>query len=221
MAPRWVLSLGFILAASLLPYASAHSQVPCDVKGISVGDKMTREQLMQQLSISKFKLNPKRSSFEETLPLLEKYGVMGAAEIEEEKIGPFCDEKYCTIPFGLTVGDDHIPIKVYVALTNDTVTEINVFFNAIFWDDIFKILTKKYGPEWSVERRKTGVMDYQTKKIDQWELIVATHRLGGKNPRTNDTCSLGAANIDLVFYHHDALGSLHSIFWIKRDARDF
>jgi hypothetical protein len=210
-----------MLAASLLPHRFAHSQVPCDVKGVTVGDKMTREQLMQQLGISKFKLNPERSSYEDFWALVDKYGIIPAGEIEEEKIGPFCSETSCTIPFGLSVGDDHIPIKMHVALRNDTVTEINIFFNVIYWNDICSILTRKYGPAWDIERKQTGVMDYETKKMDFWELVSATHRLGGRNPRTKDTCSLGAANIDLVFYHHDALGSVHSIFWIKRDAKDF
>src|SRR5262245_31655092 len=107
-ARRWIILLGFLPGTIALFAAPAHAVVPCDFKGFSVGDEMTREQLMQQLGISKFKLDPKRSSFEETWPLQEKYGVIGAAEIEEEKIGSFCSEKSCTIPFGLTVGDDHV-----------------------------------------------------------------------------------------------------------------
>jgi hypothetical protein len=133
----------------------------------------------EQLGISKFKLNPERSSYEETWALVEKYGIIPTGEIEEEKIGPNCSETSCTIPFGLSVGDDHIPIKMHVALRKDTVTEINVFFNVIYWNDIFSILTRKYGPEWDIERKQTGVTDYETKKTDLWELVSARHRLGG------------------------------------------
>ena len=85
---------------------------------------------------------------------------------------------------------------MHVALRNDTVTEINVFFNVIYWNEIFNILTRKYGPAWDIERKQTGVMDYQTKKTDLWELVSATHRLGGRNPHTKDTYTIGAANID-------------------------
>ena len=106
-------------------------------------------------------------------------------------------------------------------MKNDTVTEIEVSFNSIFWNDIFPILTKKYGSSWNIEKGQIGVMDYETKKIDLLEHIIATHRLGGRNSRTNDTCSLTATNIDIIFRHHDMLGALHAIFVIKRESKDF
>jgi hypothetical protein len=45
--------------------------------------------------------------------------------------------------------------------------------------------------------------------------------MGGTNRLSNDTCSISAANIDLLFKHHDSLGSLHAVLALKREAKDF
>jgi hypothetical protein len=86
---------------------------------------------------------------------------------------------------------------------------------------VWTILTKKYGPAWDIERNEMPVMDYETKKVDQLERVIVTHKLGGINPQTRDTCSLSATNIDIIFRHHDSLGTLHAIFGIKRESKDF
>ncbi len=50
---RWTLLLGFVLgAAQSLAAAPVRSQVPWDFKGVPVGDKLSREQLMQQFGIN-------------------------------------------------------------------------------------------------------------------------------------------------------------------------
>jgi hypothetical protein len=65
-------------------------------------------------------------------------------------------------------------------------------------------------------------MDYESKKTDQFERVIATHKFGSVNPQTKDTCSLAAANIDITFrHHHDSLGTPHAIFGIKRESKDF
>jgi hypothetical protein len=112
-------------------------------------------------------------------------------------------------------------VKLFVVLRNDIVTEIEVFFNSLFWKEIWEIIVKKYGNSWDIERYTIGVMEYQTKKVDQIERVIATHRPGGRNTRTNDTCRLSATNIDIIYRHHDILGMLHAIFVIKRDSTDF
>src|SRR4051812_13057725 len=109
-----------------------HSQVPCDFKGVSVGDKITREQLMQRLGIKNFKLDPPTPSFEEGYPKVEQYGINGAAEREDDKIGPYCREDSCEIPRGIFVGDDNIPVKVFVKLKASRIHTIEVSFNSIF-----------------------------------------------------------------------------------------
>jgi len=156
-----------VFAAGLLAAGRVHSQmVPCDFKGIAIGDKLTREQVMERLGIKKFTLDPPSRDLMEMNADLDKYGITGAGEREDDKIGPYCREDYCTIPYGLSVGDDHIPIKVFVALkAKDTITAIEVSFNYIFWNDMWDIMVKKYGPAWEIERSKTTVMDYETKLI--------------------------------------------------------
>jgi hypothetical protein len=182
---------------------------------------MSREQLMQRLGISKFKINPPKPFLDDTQQLIEKFGITPAAEIQDDNIGPYCRDNSCNIPFGIAVGDNNIPVKVFVALKNDEVTEIEVFFNSIFWNDVFAIIRKRYGPAWDIERDILPVMDYGTKKIDQLDRIIATHKLGGRSSHTQDTCSLMATNIDIIFRHHDSLGALHAIFVIKRESKDF
>ena len=76
-------------------------------------------------------------------------------------------------------------------------------------------------PHGQIERKTASVMDYETKKIDQFEQVIASHKFGGINPQTKDTCSLFGTNIDIIFRHHDLLGTLHAIFAIKRESKDF
>jgi hypothetical protein len=213
--------LGIMLGATSFLSVEAHAQVPCDFKGIAIGDKLTREQVMERLGIKKFKLDPPSPDFMEMQPELDKYGITGAAEREDDKTGPYCRENSCTIPYGVVVGDDKIPVKVFVALKADTVYAIEVFFNTIFWNDVWEIMLKKYGPMWEIDRSPTTVMDYGTKKVDQLELVSATHKLGGTNSQSHDTCSISAANIDIIFRHNDSLGSLHAILALKRQPKDF
>jgi hypothetical protein len=98
-------------------------------------------------------------------PLIERYGITPSAELEDDKMGPYCRDAYCNIPFGLKVGDDNIPVKVFASLKNGTVTEIEVFFNSIFWNDIFLILKNKYGSSWKIEKVKSALWITRPKKI--------------------------------------------------------
>src|SRR5258708_40347804 len=86
------------LAASMIFGLPAQSQVRCDFKGVAVGDKMGREQVMQRFGIKKFKLDPPRSDFMEMHAQIGKYGITGAAEREDDQIGPYCRENSCNIP---------------------------------------------------------------------------------------------------------------------------
>jgi hypothetical protein len=210
-----------MLGATTFLSVPTHAQVPCDFKGIAIGDKLTREQVMERLGVKKFKLDPPSADFMEMQPEIEKYGITGAAEREDDKTGPYCRQDSCSVPYGVSVGDDKIPVKIFVALKGGAIYAIEVFFNSIFWNDIWEIMLKKYGPTWDVERSVTTVMDYGTKKVDQVELVSATHRSGGINRQSNETCSISAANIDIIFRHHDSLGSLHAILALKRQAKDF
>lgn len=216
---RWNIPMVIMLGVAAFFAAPAHAQVPCDFKGVSVGDKMTPEQLMGRFGISKFKVDSSRDEID--WKEVEKYGITGAAERQDDKTGPYCREDYCKIPFGIAVGDNNIAVKVFAALKEGVVYAIEVSYNTIFWNDLWDIITKKYGPTWDVERDTMVVMDYETKKTDQFERVMATHKFGGVNPQTKDTCNLYATNIDIIFRHHDSLGMLHALFAIKRIPKDF
>jgi hypothetical protein len=59
--------------------SSSAAETPCDFKGVSVGNKMAPAEIMAALRVTKYKTNPSRSSFDETLALAEKYGTIPAA----------------------------------------------------------------------------------------------------------------------------------------------
>jgi len=61
--------------------STARSEIPCDFKGVSVGDRLTPDQIMQKFGISKFVTNPKLASFDTMQPLYDKYGITGASEL--------------------------------------------------------------------------------------------------------------------------------------------
>lgn len=127
---------------------AAHGEIPCDFKGVSVGDRLTPAQIMKMFGISKYVINPERPSFDEMRPLYENYGITGAAEIEDWKIGPYCEDLYCRIPRGVAVGNNDIPVSVFLSLRSGIITEIDVNFNVTFWDDLRPVIEKKYGSAW-------------------------------------------------------------------------
>jgi hypothetical protein len=64
-------------------------------------------------------------------------------------------------------------------------------------------------------------MNYETKETTVLEIISLDHITNGVNRSTNDRCQISAANIDLVFTHHDALGPYHSELVIKLISKNF
>jgi hypothetical protein len=85
-------------------------------------------------------------------------------ERKDDSIGPYCREDSCNITSGIFVGDDKFPVKLFVALKDGMIYVIEVSFNTIFWNDIWDIIVKKYGPAWEIQRDTIGVMDYETKR---------------------------------------------------------
>jgi hypothetical protein len=211
-----IFTLGFFITSPTI-----RAQIPCDFKGVSVGDALTPDKIMKKLGISQFVTNPQHAPFDEMQPLYNKYGMMGASEIEDWKIGPYCQDTYCRIPRGVTVGNTDIPVTVFVSFHSGIITEIDVSFGAIFWDDMLPIIEKKYGSQWRFDQSDMAVTDYETKKSDLLQRITAENRLTGVNPSTNDTCHMSVTNIDIVFRHHDPLGTLHSVFVLKLDSKNF
>lgn len=156
-------------------------------------------------------------SFEERLPYLQKYGMMGAFEVINWDIGPYCENNACVIPYGVTIGDG-IPASVEVSLNNEShkVKSISVTFNSFYWEDFSKILMKKYGSSWSSEHSPLFIHEFHSKeKPLEVEQEILTHNTGGKNPKSKDTCELTATNYDIIYTHGDPLGAFHSIFQIN------
>jgi len=219
-----VIILVAVLSTTLLLFTTAsHADTPCDFKGVSVGDKMSPAQIMSALGVTNYKLNPKLPSFEENLPNIQKYGVLAAGEIRDWNIGPYCDDRLCTIPWGVSVGNSgDIPVSVYVAFHSGQITEIDVSFGQIYWDEILPLLDKKYGRNWKVERDPYMVLtDLETKQSSVVERTTLNHKSGGVNRKTRDTCQIWATNYDVIFYHHDPLGQFHSVFVIKLVSKNF
>ena len=210
-----------VLVGALFFASPSHAEPPCDFKGISVGTRMTPDQIMTALGVSTYKMNPVRSSFEERLLLSRKYGIIPAAELEDWKIGPYCDETSCLVPYGNAVGNNNTPVSVFVAFHEGLITEINVSFGITYWNEILPILDQKYGPDWKVDRDDVPVTNLVTNKTTVLKRISLSHITNGTNPKTKDRCQISATNIDLVFVHHDAYGPYHSVFVIKLISKNF
>ena len=200
----------------------ASADVPCDLKGISVGDTMTVPEIMTKLGIKQYKMNPQMPSFVNQLPLMNKYGINGAAEIVNWKIGPYCTESLCWIPYGVNVGID-IPASIFVSYSKDKhqIQAIDVMVNSLRWDELVPILKRKYGSNWKLETAPINIMNYQSKRTNTFESQVLTHRTGGRNSKTGDTCELSAQNYDIIFEHGDPLGLYHASFEIKLISTNF
>jgi hypothetical protein len=199
----------------------SRAEAPCDFKGIAIGNRMAPAEIMATLGATKYKTNPPRLSFDETWPLVEKYGALPAAELQEWKIGPYCDETSCRIPYGVTVGNNNIPVNVFISFHEGLITEIEVSFNHVFWDDMLPIWDQKYGADWSIDRVEMPITNVETEKNTMLERISMDHITKGVNRTTNDRCQIWATNLDIVFQHHDPMGPYHSLFVIKLVSKNF
>jgi hypothetical protein len=207
--------LSAVLAALTLAGCSDGFEPPCDFKGLSVGNRMTPDKIMSALGVSKYKTSPERPSFEEKMAAVKKYGIVPAGELEDWNIGPYCTETSCEVPYGITLGNNNTSVGVHVAFRDGLVTEIDVSFSETFWDEIRPIIDQKYGADWKIDRDDMVITDFETKKAVLLERITLNHIRNGTNKSTMDRCQISAANLDIVFQHHDAYGPYHSVFVIK------
>jgi hypothetical protein len=177
---------------------------------------------MLALGVAQYKMNPARWSFDKKMALVDKYGLMAAADIEEWDIGPHCDDKSCIVPYGVGVGNaNHIPVKVFVAFHDGQITEIEVSFAETYWDEIRPILDQKYGGDWKVEREDMAVTNFENKQSQMVQRISLQHVTDGTNQSTKDRCKIWATNVDIVFEHHDSFGPYHSEIVIQLISKNF
>ena len=148
-------------------------------------------ELMKKLGIAKYSMNPKMPDFTAQRPLIDKYGMTGASEVIDFKIGPYCTNNSCRIPYGIKVGID-IPASVFVSFNagSHQIEAIDVAINSLNWDDFVQILKRKYGSAWKSETMPMSIMDYETKESLTFEREMLTHETGGKNSKTQDTCEI-------------------------------
>jgi hypothetical protein len=210
-----------LLLGALFFASPLYAETPCDFKGTSVGSRMTPAEVMTALGVTKYKTTPARRSFEDKLPAIQKYGLIAAGELEDWEIGPYCEETYCRVPYGVAVGNDNTPVSVSVSFHEGLITEVDVSFSETYWDEMLPILDQKYGAGWSVERSDMLITNYETKKSRMLERISLSHITNGTNRRTKSHCEIWATNLDIVFEHHDPLGPYHSIFVIKLVSKNF
>ena len=208
-------------AACVLLPANVRAETPCDFKGIAVGDKMSPDQIMKTLGIQKYKINPEQS-FDELMGLAKKYGLFPAAEVRDWKTGPYCNEDSCRIPYGVTVGNDNIPVSVFFGINRSGIIDaIDVQFAQTFWDQIRPIWDQKYGNDWKIEHDEMPITDNETNKTTILKRIILTHVSNGLNRSTNDHCIISARNLDIVLQHHDPMGPYHSLFEIELVSKNF
>ena len=222
------MKVSYILATivvTLVAPVGCAAQVPCDFKGVSVGDKMPPREIMAAFGITKYKTNPKFhlwDATEENVRAREKYGLIGATELEEWDIGPYCDDTSCRIPQGVGVGNHDTPVNVFVSFRKEQIVEIDVAFSTTDWEEIVPILDRKYGSKWEIERNPEWVtVDPETKKRMTWELIELSKKGGGKNLKTGDECQIWARNYDMIHEHSDPMGPYHSVLAIKLVSKNF
>lgn len=202
--------------------SNANAEVPCDFKGVSVGDKLTPAEFMKKLGIKKYVLNPKIPEYAQQRLLIEKHGLISASEIAEWKTGPYCDNDSCRIPSGVMVGDN-IPASIFVSMDSEShlIKAIQVSINSLHWDELVGIIKRKYGKTWKLEVEPMLITDYATKESETFQRQSLTHLNGGTNYKTKSSCTLFASKYDLVFTHADPLGTYHSYFEIKLISDNF
>jgi len=199
---------------------TSFAAAPCGFKGISVGDRLSSEEIMKILNIKKFSSQSPDEDIND-FALEKKHGFFAADEIRDEKHGAYCTRNRCSIHYGVFVGNNNTPVIVNIRLNDSLVTTITVAFSEGRWDELIPILEQKYEGTWSIDRTDMIVTDYETKKSYVVDRKTITHNDDGLNIRTGDKCKIMATNFDMVYWHHDSYGPFHSILIINLISKNF
>ena len=194
---------------------------PCEFNGISIGDNLTKAQLMAKLGISKFKDRrmdgpPNINNEDEG-----KFGYGRASEIAEWKFGPYCAGDVCKIPYGVEFSSK-IPASVEVVFAKTDVTDIVVSFDASNWDLAVGKIVKKYGANWEFKSEPNiAVMGESGKVAKTVTRVTGFSRTGGVNTKTHDRCELTAQNYPSIYTNNVPFYAYQSSFVISRRPADY
>jgi len=202
---------------------SVWAEVPCDFKGLAIGDIKSASEIMGVLGVKDFRINPKKPTFDEKRTLVDEYGLLGAEYIIDERIGPYCSEDSCRIPAGFITVGVNIPTKVFIKFSKDKnqIQAIDVFINSIHWNDLTPILFNKFGNQWNTEKSAMDIVGLKNKRRISVERININHKIGGKNLKTNDLCEINATNYNTIFEQSDSLGLYQGVFELKIISKNF
>lgn len=199
------ISLVFVIPTSC-------AAAPCDFKGVSIGDKLTRKQLMAKLGIKHFKLDPDYTLWRPAENDERQYGYIGARDIAMWRAGPICIADVCYVPFGVEM-KAKVPASVEIVFAGDTITDIRVGFSSQYWEQIVPTLIQKYGLNRYVEKNPNYVIidDLTNKSVTVNRTIIAS-KAGGLNEKTKDRCEMMASNYDSKNIHYYPLGAYRAFF---------
>lgn len=199
----------------LLAGATCIAAAPCEFNGVSIGDKLTRKQLMAKLGVKHFKLNPGPDVWLPTKDEESQYGYLGAKDLARWRTGPFCLADVCYIPFGIEI-ETKIPASMEITYgENNTIADIQVRFNSKYWEQVAPVLVQKYGLDWDAEKNHNFVIsDDITQKSVTVDRTIIANKSGGVNEKTKGRCAISASNYDSIFWHRDPLGAYRSVLSI-------
>jgi hypothetical protein len=194
---------------------------PCDFMGLSVGDKMTSQEIMSHFGIQTYKTNPDLNVMARP-DMYEKYGLLGALEELKFEAGPYCEKDFCNIPYGITIGIDE-PAKVAISFDSKTniIQAIDIFSDENYWSDLKLILSKKYGVPWKIEKELMPIINFQTKKTIFVNRETITRASLGKNLKSGQTCEIWATQYDQIYIHPTPPAPMQSVVEIKLVSGNF
>ena len=95
-----------LFAVALVVSSATQAQpTPCDFKGVSVGDRIGPAEIMNRLGITDYQMNPEKDI---NWANVDRYGVIGEAELREQWMKPFCTTRTAVKAYTLASGEINI-----------------------------------------------------------------------------------------------------------------
>lgn len=181
------------LGAGLAIALQAAAAPPCGLGGITVGDRMTPEQIMKAFGVANYRTLPSPTAGQEFLQHMSVVGLDNAVEEQELERGANCTPGQCSIPFGLPTLDELASVKFDVTVAFDRsgiVKQINLSYALEASTAVQKALNTKFGDDWREERYQIRVLDPRTGKSEPTTASILYHNEHGKNLKTGDSCTI-------------------------------